>query len=102
MEAGELRFTVEIERLDGNTWSPYAVMWCAIETLDEAEGIRQYEVRTRWTQQLWEMVGLRHLDKGFRVVWVHAGTTLYLEVDGIVDQGNRRRELRLSCHEIMP
>lgn len=100
MRASELRFIGEIEQLDGNTWSSYATAFFAAEVTSESEGIKQYALKTRKTQALTYITGLRELNAGFRILLNLDGEQHIMEIDSAMLSGPRRDELHFLCHEI--
>jgi hypothetical protein len=106
MQAGKLRFAVDVEQLVDEGWEPFFSTRLDIQTASEGENRRQYQAAARWRAEWDQIAGLATMNEGFRIVWTYGvkdGDLLvrYLYIDEILDPDNRRREVRLHCHEVI-
>jgi len=102
MRAGELRDFGEIEQLSGSDWSNYASAYFAIEVSGENEGSKTYNAKTRKTNALTYIVGLRNLNEGFSILVNLDGQQKRLVISSAIVAGPRREEIHFQCHEIEP
>jgi len=105
MQAGKLRFWVEVEQYDGAAWQPYFAGYFAISTVSEGESQTGYAMSGRWRPEWAQVAGLANLSEGYRLVWTDG------EKDGlplvkmalireVLDPDNRRRDVQLACQQI--
>jgi len=105
MQAGKLRFKVDVEQYDGTTWQPYFSDYFDIQTVSEGESQRGYQLLGRWRPEWDQVAGLSNLSEGYRIVWSYGqkdGQALVrlLMIRSVLDPDNRRREVQLACEEI--
>jgi len=102
MRASELRDVGEIEQLSSSAWSSYASAYFAIEVSGENEGVKTYNAKTRKTNALTYIAGLRELNAGFSILVNLEGQQHRLVIDSALVAGPRREEIHFLCHEVEP
>jgi hypothetical protein len=106
MQAGKLRFRANVEQYDGSAWQPFFADWFDFQTVSEGEDKRTYHAIGRWRAEWDQVSGLATHSESFRFVWTYGqknGQPLVraLVIDQIMDPDNRRREVQITCHEII-
>ena len=106
MRAGKLRFRADVEQYDGAVWQPFFSDWFDFRTASEGEDRRAFRAAGRWRMEWDQVSGLATHSEGFRLVWRYGeknGQPLvhYLLIDEVLDADNRRREIEITCHEVI-
>lgn len=114
MRAGELRHLVAIEAHNGletrsgaadpRGWHEYAQAWVAIEAqaASKSESGAGLEVETATATIRGRYLDLAGTTPAMRVRWVDGSRVRLFEIDGVVNVGELRDEMRLSVREVSP
>lgn len=104
VRAGRLRHRITLERLTNSddeygeptsSYEVYGSFWAAVESLSGRELWQAQQVKATTTHRV-TMRYVTGVAPGMRVI--HKARTL--EIDSVVDVGERTRELQLMCTEV--